>query len=141
MSGEATIDLESLVGEHVLTGVDMVELPALHGRLSDSLGMRFVIDGITYEARENPDDGYRSMLESLSIVGTPVVNTFPPCRLVGTMRTERYGADVVQFIDTTTGKVVLAIGTGNVDDYYPYCVMQFTPENMAINRAAPQGTD
>jgi hypothetical protein len=41
--------------------------------------------------------------------------------------------DTIQFIDVVTGKVVLEVGTDNTDDYYPYCVMNWYPENLACN--------
>ncbi len=39
----------------------------------------------------------------------------------------------IQFFDAVTNKLVLEIGTDNADDYYPYCVMDWHPENLAIN--------
>jgi hypothetical protein len=44
--------------------------------------------------------------------------------------------DILDLIDVVTGKVVLSVGTGNTDDYYPYWVAEFTPENMGANAAA-----
>lgn len=41
--------------------------------------------------------------------------------------------DILVFHDVMNGKEILAIGTGNFDDYYPYCVLEYTPENMFCN--------
>ena len=41
--------------------------------------------------------------------------------------------DTIQFIDVVTGKVVLEVGTDITDDYYPYCVLRWSPQNLAIN--------
>ena len=41
--------------------------------------------------------------------------------------------DIIQFIDATTGKIVLEVGTDNTAYYYPYCVLHWSPENLAIN--------
>ena len=35
---------------------------------------------------------------------------------------------------TTELSCVLEVGTENTDDYYPYCVMSWHPENLYINR-------
>jgi hypothetical protein len=35
--------------------------------------------------------------------------------------------------DRTTNKLVLEVGTENIDDYYPGFVGRFHPENMAVN--------
>jgi hypothetical protein len=37
-------------------------------------------------------------------------------------------------LDVTTGKVVFEVGTEDIDDYYPGFVVEFNPENMAINQ-------
>ena len=41
--------------------------------------------------------------------------------------------NTIQFVDVITEKIVLEVGTDNTDDYYPYCVMYWTPENLSIN--------
>jgi hypothetical protein len=43
------------------------------------------------------------------------------------------GVIVNSFTDVVTGKVVLEVGTDNTEDYYPYCVMNWSPENLACN--------
>jgi hypothetical protein len=42
--------------------------------------------------------------------------------------------DILCFTDVLSNEVILKIGTGNTNDYYPYCVMEYTPENMYCNR-------
>lgn len=42
-------------------------------------------------------------------------------------------SDILELIDIANGKVVLACGTRNTDDYYPCYVAGFHPENMACN--------
>ena len=41
--------------------------------------------------------------------------------------------DILVFVDFENGKEILEIGTGNYDDYYPYCVLNYYPENMSCN--------
>lgn len=138
------VSLDSLVGEHVLTGVDLVEFRTKDEEpeaWSDDVAQRvvFTLDGVTYKASEDPGDGYRSSLRSL-LIGGEVRNTFPPCRVICTRGVPPTGGyetsrDSLVMTDTATGKVVLEIGTHNDDDYYPSFVGFFDPTAMAINAA------
>lgn len=125
------ITLESLVGEHELSGVDMsVE----SNGYEDASVCRFVLDGKAYTATEDPDDGYRSYLGTLQ-EGGEVKNSFPAQRVLCYMRG---GSDeTLVFRDVVTGKEVLEVGTDNTDDYYPSFVAHFQPQNMAINVKEP----
>jgi len=131
------MELKDLVGEHELSGVDTTtERVKQYGDYyEDCEVVRFVLDGKTYKATEDPDDGYRSYLKELEVTDEKVANSFPPQKVVGKMKDDSDWEknDTIQFIDTTTGKVVLEVGTDNNDDYYPYCVLYWSPENLAIN--------
>lgn len=132
-----TVNLSDLCGAHALTGVEdaMIEVEgSWRGKQTVNV-MRFVLDGKTYHAQEDPDDGYRSHCKDVMVDNTPVSNTFPPCRVLGRMREDSAHEqnDVLQLIDISTGKVVLEVGTGNTSDYYPYYVAAFDPAAMAIN--------
>jgi hypothetical protein len=134
------VTLESLVGEHELSGVDMTEENiegqwnkerTYHGNVC-----RFVLDGKVYTALEDEDDGYRSSLRSLT-EGGAVSNLFAPQRVLCSMQTEgKHGGvdDILVMRDVVTGKEVLSVGTDNTDDYYPSFVANFHPENMACNQ-------
>ncbi len=130
------MELNDLVGKHVLSGVDMVTKPNNDNFWNDSCEViNFVLDSVTYTAVEDPEDGYRSCMRDIYVSETEVVNNFPSQEVVGVMRQPSvYNKhDVIDFIDTTTGKIVLSVGTTDIDDYYPGWVAVFTPENMAIN--------
>lgn len=138
-----SIDLGSLVGEHELSGVDMVEeeIPSQWKGSDDYHGSvcKFVLDGKVYTAREDEYDGYRSSMRDL-LEGGEVKNQFAPQRVLCSLRTEgEYGSkdDTLVMRDVVTGKEVLEIGTDNTDDYYPSFVANFRPENMAINQNSP----
>lgn len=96
----------------------------------------FRLDGVTYRAVENPDDGYRSYCEELQIVDSVPRTTLPDIEVIGTMmpNDDYMVNDVLILIDAVTGKPVLEIGTKNTDDYYPYCWMEYHPENMICNQ-------
>ena len=100
--------------------------------------MGLVFHGIDLVMRikiEDPDDGYRSHCKELEVCNEVVSNNFPAQKVMGKMKdNDTYSVnDTIQFIDVVTGKVVLEVGTDNTDDYYPYCVMNWSPENLACN--------
>jgi hypothetical protein len=99
--------------------------------------INFVLDGVTYTAIEDPNDGYRSTMREIATSDKSVSNTFTGQEVLAKMReNDKYEHDILDLIDVVTGKVVLSVGTGNTDDYYPYWVAEFTPENMGANAAA-----
>ena len=123
--------LEDLVGEHELSGVafDVPVAPELRG-FDDSECCTFVLDGIAYQAVEDPDDGYRSSLGHLLTTDASLVaNRFDPIKVVGS---ERSDTAVVEFRDLRNGKIILTIGTENDSDYYPWFEATWTPENIAL---------
>ena len=122
------IELDSLVGQHKLSGVDSGNLP------NGANTFFFTLDGKTYVATEDESDGYRSSMDSLEISDKILTNTFPPQKVTGRMTGS--GNDVLEFIDNENGKTVLRVGTDNSDDYYPSFVSDFNPENMSVNKAS-----
>lgn len=138
------MELQDLVGKHQLDGVDFENLRRKRYEFSDELEdcevCRFRLNGTVYVAIEDPNDGYRSHMSELSVDdAATMTNVFPPVEVVGRYReTSEYGYvdDVLELVDATTGNVVLEVGTSNTDDYYPFFVSSFHPENMAINTAA-----
>ena len=136
-----SIELETLIGERVLTGVDtdVVRVKTYEWREEEPCEvLRFILDGVTYEAIEDPSDGYRSDMQGCYVTDTPVKNMFAPVKVVGRFRTkgEYSGTDaVLELIDAANGKVILEVGTSNVDDYYPSFVAGWHPGDMAVNAA------
>lgn len=132
------IELENLVGEHELSGLDtFIERSSQSYYRDDASGYRFILDGITYRVVEDPSDGYRSHLSELEVVSEKVDYTFPPQKVVGKMRENGPWStnDIIEFYDLITNKPVLTIGTDNSDDWYPFCVMEWSPENLSVNQA------
>jgi hypothetical protein len=139
------IDLKTLVGEHELSGVDGDTIQVKRWYSGDETepaeALRFVLDGVTYEGIESPDDGYRNSMEGLYVTETPVRNAFAPVRVVGRYRDKgEYSGtdDVLELIDVANGAVILEIGTENVDDYYPGFCAHWHPERMAVNKPLAQ---
>jgi len=129
------MELKDLVGEHELSGLDTFIKKATEPYDDDADGYRFILDGVTYCAIEDPSDGYRSTLSDLEATADKVDYTFPPHKVIGKMREDGVYSknDVIEFYDAVTNKVVLAFGTDNYDDYYPCCIMEWYPENLAAN--------
>lgn len=129
------MEIKDLVGEHLLSGVDISTEPTKHKLVESARVIRFVLDGITYKAIEDPDDGELSFLQELKVTDEKIKNTFEPQKVIGKMKDNNtYTAnDTIQFIDVVTGKIVLEFGTDEVDHFYPYCVMNWSPENLACN--------
>lgn len=138
MNEVKTVELEALLGEHLLDAVDtFVERVKNYGdQFEDANAIRFRLDGIVYTAVEDPSDGYRSSLGSIFVSPNDEIrNVFPPTRVVVTKNGNADGQtnDTLQFIDVETSKIVMEVGTDNTDDYYPYFVGEFNPQNLAAN--------
>ena len=124
--------LEDLAGrEYMLSGVDFMNEDV-------ASCIRFILDGCVCIATEDPEDGYRSSMKNIAIYDYPsmvteIKNRFEPVRVVA--KHDGESADILFLTDKITGKLVLEVGTQNIDDYYPYFVSEFRPENMATNNA------
>lgn len=134
------VELDSLVGEHTLDAVDLStkSVKQYGTRFEDCEVIRFRLNGVAYTAIENPEDGYRSSMDSLFVSDEPMQNVFPPIRVIARKKeNERYSInDTLQLVDAVTGLVVVEVGTDNTDDYYPCFVSYFSPQNMVTNEAA-----
>lgn len=137
MDNEAnTTLLKSLVGKHTLSGVDRQSIRIDFAWLKDAEQINFVLDGITYTAVEDPEDGYRSCLHRIFVSDSPVINVFPDVPVIGKMReSSNYEVnETIEFYDIENGKLILAVGTNNTDDYYPYWVADFNPQDIHYNK-------
>lgn len=128
--------LEDLKGNHILSGIEVgTRKIKVFSWEEDCSYIKFILDGTTYLAVENPDDGYRSYMEELQIVDEKCEVKLPDIKVCCHMReNSKYAEnDILVFIDSVNGEEILAIGTANTDDYYPYCVMEYSPEKMHCN--------
>lgn len=129
-------NFEALVGEHIMTGIELGQINRKpFGDIEVIVGCaKFTLDGVTYIAIENPDDGYRSWIEALETTDEPCKYKLPDTRVVCTIdpcSTSR----ILNFIDAVNGETFLRIGTAYYDDWYPYCVFDYTPENLHYNKS------
>ena len=112
-------------------------LEHLVGREFDFYGVNnesFALDGEVYTAVEDPDDGYRSCLDSVVQELGFMTMVFPRHRLGRVRLTacpERDDSgetvDGYCLTDVDTGHVWLEFGTYAWDDYYPCFFFTYTP--------------
>lgn len=130
-------ELMDLVGKHILSGIEVgsMEHKGYWGNTEIYAYIKFTLDGVNYLATEDPADGYRSYMNELETSDTPCKIRLPNIEVCCRMREddEWMRNDVLEFLDVLNGKKILAVGTENYDDYYPYCVLEYTPENMSCN--------
>ena len=131
------MELKELVGAHILSGVEVgCEERQIYSWAEHRNYVKFTLDGVTYKAVEDPDDGYRSYMEELEVSETscktklPDIEVFCVMSAVGEYEGE---SDVLCFYDVLSGKKIMAVGTENTNDYYPYCILEYHPENMYCN--------
>lgn len=128
------MELQDLCGRHWLDAVELIT-----GVGEEPNGIRFRIDHRVYTAYEDPDDGYRSsMREIVRERKTAMTNVFEPVHINAAMCSDA-DTDILEFTDVETNKIVLRVGTNTSDNYYPWFVSEWQPENMVVNQhvAAP----
>ena len=130
--------LSELVGIHTFSGIDYVPSVMNKDRW-DNFGndILFCLDGVTYVMTEDEEDDYRSAMTDLEITERVIKNTFPgqtvECKYASKRDDEWGSTDILQ-IYSLDGKLILEMGTDDTDDYYPFTVFNYYPENMDINQ-------
>lgn len=112
-------------GKHYLSGIDTTTVNGIDYYL-------FILDGITYEAWEDPADGYRSWA-NIEKSDKTVRFTFPPQEVI-LIDNENNERDYIRMYDAQNGKLVLKIETDDWDNYYPIARFEYHPENMEVNK-------
>lgn len=132
-----TVELKSLEGRKMFSGIDRetVSKQRYRDECDDIEQVTFILDGVTYRAQENPDDGYRSSMEGLEIVEDAVKNVFAPIEVNVIHRAKGEGSysgedDIIELRRVSDNALILELGTDNIDDYYPSYVCNFTAENL-----------
>lgn len=137
------MNLLDLVGTHIMTGIETgtVKIKSWWSGENDNCNyVKFELDGITYMAVEDPDDGYRSCCRELKMVDEECKISLPGIFVECKMRDdfpEIYGIeenDILEFYDVGNNQMFMAVGTGNTNDYYPYFVFEYTPEALCCNK-------
>lgn len=126
------MNLLDLVGIHIMTGIETgtVKIKGQWYSKDNCNYVKFKLDGITYMAVEDPDDGYRSCCRDLEIVNEE-------CKMRDDFHDSIGGTeenDILEFYDVGNNQMFMAVGTGNTNDYYPYFVFEYTPETLCCNK-------
>lgn len=121
------MELSKLEGMHIWSGIEVG-----YNKDDDGQYVKFTLDGVTYLAIEDPDDGYRSFMQELQIVSEPCKVSLPNINVM-CHYSEKSDSDILEFYECTTKNLIMRIGTDELDDYYPYCVMEYYPEKLSIN--------
>jgi hypothetical protein len=124
MSGDRLLmALDDLVGYHYLSGCEPGTLE--NGEISANY-FKFVLDGKIYVAIEDPDDGYRSCMDSILVEPEGEIhNVFEPVLVYCECEP---GEDVLNITHAVTNELIISVGTENHDGYYPYFVQRFYPQ-------------
>lgn len=136
------MELRNLVGIHIMTGIETgtVKRKSWWSGEDNCNYVKFKLDGATYMAVEDPDDGYRSCCRELEIVDeecrTSLPNILVECKMRGNFYNDIWGTetnDILEFYDVGNNQMFMAVGTGNTNDYYPYFVFEYMPEALSCN--------
>ena len=94
-------------------------------------GNCFKLDDKIFEAIEDPDDGYRSYLQSVELVTEDKSLTFSSVKLADVKvikASDNTDGRYDEIIDISDGHVWLQIGTDCTEDYYPCFVFCYMPK-------------
>lgn len=136
------ITLTDLIGDFELDACDFATLKEPYNEFDDDLVeiinvIYFRLNGKIYLAKEDSNNGYRSLLGDIyEIENYNFKNTFPAAKVISVFKTVI--KDAICFADKGTNKTVLEIGTDYSDDDYPSCIMYFDPTAMLINSLIPE---
>lgn len=134
------MELKSLVGKHVLSGIERGVKNVNDYWNTEGEYIRFCLDGVTYDAVEDPDDGYRSWLRELEVVKDVPKIKLPDCPVICEM-SDKDETAILIIRDAISKKRVLSIGTDYRDDWYPVCVFNYNPENLWCNQKGRANND
>jgi hypothetical protein len=138
--GMKSVELKDLIGLHTLSAVET-------GYMQDNGGdnwrgmeqcnyISFILDGKTYTAIEDPEDGYRSGMDRLVVSRGKLKNIVPDTKVFAVLARERYSTmdSLLVFYTVDNGEIVMEVGTDGSDVYYPSFVGNFHPENLPVNK-------
>jgi hypothetical protein len=89
----------------------------------------FKLDDTVWEAKENPDDGYRSYLGSIEVKESAGIFFIQPLAEVEIVAVgEDEVTDGYRLVDVIDGHVWVEVGTDHTCNYYPYFVFNYFPK-------------
>ena len=104
------------------------------------------LDNTNYIFIEDPDDGYRSFMCPIAITDRTPKYILPDIEVTIEHITEPipeeynyYNNDIYEFYEGNN--LILRVGTENVDDYYPRCLLEYYPEALKCNQNVVENND
>jgi hypothetical protein len=85
---------------------------------------QFKIDEMVWEVIEDPDDGYRSYMQSVLLAEPKTLFFSEPIAMVKLVQTEEF----YRLLDLADDHEWLTFGTDNSEDYYPMFVFRYHPK-------------
>lgn len=134
--------LRDLVGTHLMTGVETgtIERDCWWNKSDNCNYVKFELDGATYMAVEDPNDGYRSCCDELEIVDEKckieLPNVLVKCKMREDSNVDGWNEeknDILEFYDLNNKKMFMAVGTSYIDNYRQYFVFEYTPDLLSYN--------
>lgn len=86
---------------------------------------------------EDPSDGYRSSLDTISNMPHSFENVFQPVSIY-LRKGEGYESEIIKMINVENDLVIFEFGTNTYDNWYPYFVCNFSPESIGEIRKERQ---
>ncbi len=90
-------------------------------------GSTFKLDDMVFEVVENPDDGYRSYMDTINLLSDTGKLVFFKRMLDRVAVIYDNNNNGYNLVSTKDGHVWLRVGTDYSDDYYPYFIFDYTP--------------
>lgn len=120
------IPFEQLYGIHILSGFEYT-----HDKFGFSAA-RFILDGETYDAVCDPDDGWRSSLGGIFSTTEKCAQNIPDIQVEIMKADDKdlYGVVFIVRDKEYSARPVIWLGTDHNDAWYPYCVHRYEPENF-----------
>jgi hypothetical protein len=87
---------------------------------------KFKIGHLVFEVCDDPDDGYRSYLDSV-LVDTKTDHSIFFKSSLDIVRLKKLEEDEYKLVSTRDGHVWLEFGTDRIDDYYPTFYFNYSP--------------
>lgn len=115
-------------GIYEMSGIDIYTNPE-----NDANGYLIELNGITYFFEEDPSDGYRSFTFGGIDNSRKCQYRFAKQKVeVKVIKEDLF--EGIYIFDLVTKELVVKIGTASYDAYYPMAIMEYYPENFAINQ-------
>ena len=91
---------------------------------------RFQLGTVVFEALEDENDGYRTLLDKVQIVeeNAPTIHRLAEVVIRDALNKEYQDITGWSLVDTNDGHVWLTFGTDHLDDYYPAFRFEYYPK-------------